>query len=205
MNRFKITLLALSTIIAAALPLAAQPPAGAPAAARSPAGRGGGRASPHEAINGRIDGFLVALVYGRPYSARGGQGEKRKIWGELVPFGKVWRTGSDEATLLVLEKPMTVGGATVPSGAYTLWTLPAADGSAKLIINKQVGQWGIDRAQNALRDEKLDLAIVDLTKETLETPVDQFTMAVVRNPAGGGVIRMSWENLAYSVPVAAVK
>lgn len=202
-RRLVLASFALCTAFAAALPLAAQAPADG-AAKKAPAGPRP-RTSPHDAIYARIDGILVALVYGRPYSARGGKGEARKIWGGLVPYGKVWRTGSDEATLLVVEKPITVGSATVPSGAYTLWTLPAEDGSAKLIINKQVGQWGINQQQVAQRDEKFDLAIVDLTKETLDAPVDQFTMAVMGTPGGGGMIKMSWENTAYSVKVAAAK
>ena len=60
----------------------------------------------------------------------------RQIWGGLVPNGKVWRTGSDEATLLITQKPIVINGTTVPAGAYTLFTMPNEDGSAKLIINK---------------------------------------------------------------------
>ena len=54
-------------------------------------------------------------------------------------------------------------------------------------------------------DTKHDVAQVDLTKEPLDTPVDQFTMAVSRNPSGGGVLKLSWENTAYSVPFTIAK
>jgi hypothetical protein len=153
------------------------------------------RVSPHETTGAVVDGNRVTLVYGRPYTKNPKTGEPRKIWGELVPFGKVWRTGADEATLLITQKPIVMGGTTIPAGAYTLFTLPAADGSAKLIVNKQIGQWGLQY------DEKQDLARIDLKKETLDKPVDQFTMAVTKD----GQLKMMWENTQYSVPFTAQK
>ena len=150
------------------------------------------RVSPHETTGAVVDGNRITVVYGRPYTKDPHSGEARKIWGGLVPFGQVWRTGSDEATLLITQKAITIGGTSVPAGAYSLWTLPAEDGSAKLIINKQIGQWGVGPGSY---DEKQDLARVDLKKEALEKPVDQFTMAVTR----AGELKMMWENVQYSV------
>ena len=160
------------------------------------------RVSPHETISAVIDGGRVTIVYGRPYTKDPKSGEARKIWGGLVPYGKVWRTGADEATLLVTQKPIMIGETTIPAGAYTLFTLPAEDGSAKLIINKQVGQWGVGPGAY---DEKQDLARVELKKETLEKPVDQFTMSVGKNPSGGGVLKLMWEDTQYSAAFAGVK
>jgi len=154
------------------------------------------RLSPHETISAVIDKNRVTITYGRPYTKDPKSGEMRKIWGSLVPYGAVWRTGADEATLLITQKPVTIGETTVPAGAYTLFTLPNEDGTAKLIINKQIGQWGV--GPNSY-DEKQDLARVDLKKGPLENPVDQFTMAIAKDPAGGGVLKMSWENTQYSV------
>ena len=160
------------------------------------------RISPHETTGSVIDGNRVTIVYGRPYTKDPKTGEPRKVWGnpKLVPYDKIWRTGADEATLLITQEPIVIGGTTVPAGAYTLWTLPKED-SAKLMINKQIGQWGINpRDPKTVYDEKLNVAEVDMKKETLDTPVDQFTMAVARNPSGGGIIKMSWENTQFSVP-----
>ena len=157
------------------------------------------RTSPHETISSNIDGSRTIIIYGRPYTKSPKSGEVRKIWGGLVPFGKVWRTGADEATLLLTQQPITMGDAVIPPGAYTLFTLPAEDGSAKLIVNKQIGQWGLQY------DEKQDLVRIDLKKDALETAVDQFTMALERNPSGGGILKMMWENLQYSVPFAVKK
>ena len=153
------------------------------------------RLSPHETVSTVIGGNRVTVVYGRPYTKNPRTGEVRKIWGELVPYGEVWRTGADEATLLITQKPIVFGATTVPAGAYTLWTLPTADGTAKLIVNKQIGQWGVGRGSY---DEAQDLARIDLKPAALTTPVDQFTMAVVKNPDGGGILEMSWENTQFS-------
>ncbi len=185
MNKIK-SVLVVAALICCALPLMAQQK----------------RVSPHETISAVIDGGRVTLVYGRPYTKDPKSGEVRKIWGGLVPYGKVWRTGADEATLLVTQKPIMIGETTVPAGAYTLFTLPAEDGSAKLIISKQVGQWGVGPGAY---DEKQDLARVDLKKEALEKPVDQFTMSVGKNPAGGGLIKLMWDDTQYSVAFTGAK
>lgn len=158
-----------------------------------------GGVSPHETTSAVVDGNRVTLVYGRPYTKDPKSGEPRKIWGGLVPYGKVWRTGSDEATLLITQKPISMEGTTIPAGAYTLYTLPNEDGTAKLIINKQIGQWGTQY------NESQDLARVDLKKEPLEPPVHEFTMSVGKNPAGGGIIKLMWEDTQYSVPFTVEK
>ena len=153
------------------------------------------RMSPHETVGAVIDGNRLTIVYGRPYTKSPRTGEVRKIWGGLVPYDEVWRTGADEATLLITQKPIVFGTTIIPAGAYTLWTLPAADGSAKLIVNKQIGQWGVGPGSY---DEAQDLARIDLKPEVLTAPVNQFTMAIAKNPDGGGVLKMSWENTQFS-------
>lgn len=154
------------------------------------------RVSPHETISHQFDGNLVQVVYGRPYAKDPKSGETRKIWGGLVPYGKVWRTGADEATLLVTKKPLTFGETTVPAGAYSLFTLPAEDGTAKLIISKQLGEWGA-----YAYDEKQDLARIDLKKDKTESTVSEFTIALDKgSSATAGVLKMSWENTEFSAP-----
>src|SRR5277367_3231954 len=141
MNKIK-SLFVIVAILAPMLPLMAQQK----------------RISPHETIGTVIDGNRVTIVYGRPYTKDPRTGEPRKIWGDLVPYGKIWRTGADEATLLITQKPIVMGETTIPAGAFTLWTLPNEDGSAKLIVNKQIGQWGVDpREPSNAYDEKQDL------------------------------------------------
>ena len=111
--------------------------------------------------------------------------------GELVPFNKVWRTGANEATSFVTEADLVMGGATIPKGSYTLYTIPATD-KWTLIINKQTGQWGTSY------DQSQDLARVDMKVENLTEPVEQFTISFTSSPEGG-VIKLEWENTRASV------
>ena len=157
------------------------------------------RVSPHETVAATIDGNEMKVVYGRPYSKDPKSGEKRKIWGTLVPFGKTWRMGADEATLLTTAKAIEVGGTTIPAGTYSLFLLPEENGGAKLIVNKQTGQWGTKY------DEKQDLARVDMKKSSASTPADQFTIAIDKNDAGGGVLKVTWEETQYSAPFTVQK
>ncbi|HEY3853565.1 MAG TPA: DUF2911 domain-containing protein [Verrucomicrobiae bacterium] len=185
MNRLK-SILLVAALAITALPMMAQEK----------------RVSPHETVSGVIDGNRVTVIYGRPYTKSHKTGEMRKIWGGLVPYGKIWRTGADEASMLITQKTIVLGGATIPAGAYTLWTLPQEDGTAKLIVNKQIGQWG---EGDDTCVEQQDQARVDLKKDAVDAPVDQFTIAVEKNPSGGGLLKLSWENTQFSVPFSVQK
>jgi hypothetical protein len=151
------------------------------------------RVSPHETVNATVGDAKITIVYGRPYSKDPKSGEKRKIWGALVPYDKVWRMGADEATLLTTDKEITIGGTAIAAGSYSLYLWPTEAG-AKLIVNKQTGQWGTKY------DEKQDLARIDLKKEAAAKPADQFTIAV-----DGGTLKLVWEETQYSVAIAGKK
>jgi hypothetical protein len=155
------------------------------------------RVSPQDTVNASVGDAKISIVYGRPYTKDPKSGEKRKIWGGLVPFGKVWRMGANEATTLTTDKEITIGGTAVPAGSYSLYLWPE-EGAAKLIVNKQTGQWGTKY------DEKQDLARIDLMKQPLDTPVEQFTISVDKN-GDDGLLKLLWENTAYSAPIKAKK
>lgn len=157
------------------------------------------RVSPHETISSVIDGNRVTITYGRPYTKSPRNGEIRKIWGGLVPYGKPWRMGADEATLLITQQPIEMGGKTIPAGAYTLYMLPEENGTSQLAISTRIGQWGIPV------DQSHDLARVDLKKDSLERDVDQYTMAIARDSSGGGILKMTWEKTEFSVPFTVKK
>src|SRR6266436_5548005 len=74
------------------------------------------RVSPHETVNASVGDTKITIVYGRPYTKDPKSGEKRKIWGGLVPYGKVWRMGADEATLLTTDKEISIGGTAIEAG-----------------------------------------------------------------------------------------
>jgi hypothetical protein len=115
-----------------------------------------------------------------------------------VPYGKVWRTGADEATTFTTDKDLEIGGTAIPAGTYSLFTLPEENG-AKLIINKQTGQWG------TRHDQSQDLARTDLKKDSLAQPAEQFTISVEQNEGSGGELKLMWENVSYSTPFSVKK
>ena len=162
-----------------------------------------GRVSPHETVSQVFDGRRdnrIVLTYGRPYSKDPKTGEIRKVWGTLVPYGKVWRMGSDEATTLTAQVDFSLGGTALSAGAYTLDLQPEADGSAKLIVGKRLGSWGIP--YNGAASE---VARIDLKKSAVADRVDQFTIKIDKDPAGGGVLTATWENTQYSAAIAIKK
>ena len=154
--------------------------------------------SPHETTSAVIDGSRVTITYGRPFTKDPKSGEPRKIWGGLVPWDKAWRMGSDEATVLITQKTLMIGDTEVPAGAYTLYAIPSESGG-KLAISKTLGAWGVPV------NEKNDLARVDMKKEALDKPNDQFTITVSKNPPDGGVIKLMWDNTQFSVPFTVKK
>lgn len=166
--------------VASALVAALAVPAGLVAAQEK-------RASPHETVKATIDGGTVSITYGRP-SMKG-----RKIFGGLVPYGQVWRTGADEATVLETNKALMFGPLHVNPGKISLFSLVTEKGWT-LVLNKQTGQWGTDYAQAQ------DLGRVPMRVETLKTPVEQFTISIEQGPSGkGGVLVMQWETTKASV------
>ena len=138
------------------------------------------RASPHEKASGKVDGAQITIEYGRP-SMKG-----RKIFAKdgLVPLGKVWRTGADEATTMTTDATLVFGSLTVPAGTYTLYTVPN-EREWLLVVNKQTGQWG------TVYQEAQDLGRVPMAVSKIE-PAEQFQIAIEDTPAGGE-IRMSWD------------
>lgn len=145
-----------------------------------------GQLSPRDTVRAEIGTAHLMVDYGRPRK-RG-----RVIFGRVVPWNQVWRTGANAATQLSTDVPLRVGGRTIPAGRYSLWSLPTKRG-ATLIINRQTGQWGTEY------DAGQDLARFDLTRESLPEPVERFTFAI--EPAdGGGVLRMSWDATSYLMP-----
>jgi hypothetical protein len=168
----------------------------AAALAAMPAAAQQARKSPHETISRVLGDNRVTLTYGRPYTKDPGTGAPRVIWGSLVPWDAPYRLGADEATTLITQEPILVGGALVPAGAYTLYMVPSETGPSKLAISTAVGKWGVPV------DVAHDLARVDLKKEALGKTADQLTLAIEKDGSGGGVLRIMWEATQFSVALA---
>jgi len=147
-------------------------------AARDAAGRGIGELSGRGGGTTRVLGATITLDHGVPMQ-RG-----REIWGALVKYGQLWRTGANLATHFSTDLPLRFGTLDVPAGRYTLYSIPEADGGV-LIINTQTGQNG--QQYDAARD----LGRVKLAPRPLAAPVEAFTI-VVREEGGRGVLALQW-------------
>jgi hypothetical protein len=134
------------------------------------------------------DGKTVKIDYSSP-RAKG-----RKIFGGIVPFGEIWRTGANESTTFVADANVMVGGKAVPAGDYTIFTVPKAD-AWSLVISKKTGEWGTDYP-----GETEDLVRVPMSVSKTAAPVENFLIAF--DQAGGKcTLRMEWENTRASVDV----
>ena len=149
------------------------------------------RPSPPGTAECAVNGKKVTISYSRP-SLRGRKMET------LTPYGKVWRTGANEATTLTTQGDLDIGGAKVPAGAYTLYSLPS-EGNWKLIINKQTGQWG------TIYHQDQDLARVDMKKTEIVVPVEQFTIALDQDSNDSCDLELEWEHTRQTVVAKAAK
>jgi hypothetical protein len=152
---------------------------------------GGGKPSPAASASCDLGGGKTIKT---DYSSPRMKG--RKIFGDLVPYGKVWRTGANEATTFVTSSDVVVGGKTVPAGSYTLFTVPGAD-KWTLIVNKKTGEWGIP-----YKYESDELARIDMKVSKMPSPVENFTINYEKS-GNGCTLQIEWETTRVSVDISA--
>lgn len=145
-----------------------------------------GQLSPPDTARANIGNARIEIAYSRP--ARRG----RTIWGDVVPWGQVWRTGANAATMLTTSSTLVFGNTVIPAGQYTLFTMPLEAGS-KLIFNSQTGQWG------TVYDRARDYTSIDLVMRKLDSSVEQFTISVEQQGTGG-MLRFRWADREYFAP-----
>ena len=155
-------------------------------AARDREGRSFGALSGRGEVNTTVHGATIQVDYGTP-SKRG-----RELFGALVPYGEVWRTGANRATHFTTDRNLVVRDLEVPAGEYTLYSIPAEEGGL-LLINTQTGQGG------TTYNEDQDLGRVELTRTTLDESVEVFTI-LVEETEEGGVLKLQWGMTELSVP-----
>lgn len=141
-----------------------------------------GRKSPHETV----EGTNVKVTYGRPYK------KGREVFGGLEKYGKVWRTGADEATEITFAKDVNFGGKPVKAGTYTLFTVPDQS-EWTVILNGQLGQWG---AYDYEKYKDKDVVQVKAPAKKLDKVVEQLTIRF----AGNNMI-IEWDTTQISVPI----
>jgi hypothetical protein len=138
--------------------------------------------SPHDTVSTKN----VTVTYGRP-SMKG-----REIFGKLVPFGKVYRLGADEATTITFAKDGTFGGKPVKAGTYALFAIPN-EKNWTIIINGNPKQWG---AFDYDKNKDKDVLQTEVTTKTLGSPVEQLTIGLSNQD-----LSISWEKTRVDVPL----
>ncbi|HXU74340.1 MAG TPA: DUF2911 domain-containing protein [Polyangia bacterium] len=148
------------------------------------------RASPHAEVSGSIAGKKITITYGRPYK------KGRDIWGGLVPWDKVWRTGADEATTLTTDGDIHIGTLKVPKGSYALFTIPSQKKAWELIVNKNPKQWGAFKY-----DPKEDLGKTEMKTGSGAEPVEQLTITIDPNGPKAALLKIAWDDVQARVPI----
>lgn len=143
--------------------------------------------SPADTARFDQNGLSVQVDYCQPYK------KDRVIFGQLVPYGKVWRTGANEATLFDIKEDVKVADKPLKAGKYTLWTIPNAD-NWTIIFNGQTGQWG------TMYDESKDVMRVDVPAVKTAETVEQFKIDFIAADGGSDML-LRWENTEVKVPI----
>lgn len=146
-------------------------------------------ASPSSTVKQRVGFTDIEVVYARP----GVKG--RKIFGDFLPYGEVWRTGANSSTKITFSTDVTFGGQKVPAGSYALFTIPDAK-EWTVILNKVTGEWGAYTYK-----QENDLVRVKAKVEKLTSPVETFTIDIndIRNESA--TLNLEWENTRVTVPL----
>jgi hypothetical protein len=147
------------------------------------------QASPAASFKQRVGLTDVEIEYSRP----GVKG--RKIFGGLVPYGEVWRTGANSATKITFSTDVKLEGSAVPAGSYALFTIPG-ESEWTVILNKVTGQWGA-----YAYDQKNDLVRVKAKAAALPESVETMTLSVDDVRGGTAKLAMTWEKTRVSVGI----
>lgn len=134
------------------------------------------------------EGPLAKVVYSRP------QKNDRDIFGALIPYGKVWRTGANEATTITFYEDVMFGGEMIEAGTYALFTVPGQD-EWKIMLNSNPNQWGAYRM-----DAKKTVLETSAEPTMTETVIEPFTITF-RKVDGGAHLVMAWDQTMVEVPI----
>ena len=148
--------------------------------------------SPEDTVTYTSGDLTLSVFYNRPYK------KGRDIFGALVPYGEVWRTGANEATIFSTKTDLSIGGHTLPAGKYTLWTVPGPEQWTVIFNEKEYG-WGVSFGGKASRDPAADVLEVKAPVQRLQEPVEQFTISFAQGEAPA--LQLMWDLTRVSVPV----
>jgi len=149
------------------------------------------KASPEKIATYVADSYDLKVAYCSP-SKKG-----REIFGGLVPFGEIWRTGANEATTFTTATDLTIAGKTLEAGTYTLWTKPEA-ASWTIYFNSGEYPWGVSWGGKASRDPALDVLAVEVPVMALDNAEEMFAIYLYPNPLR---MRLAWDKTAVDLPM----
>jgi hypothetical protein len=152
--------------------------------------------SPEDGVTFTRGDLNIYVFYNRPYK------KGREIFAEngLVPFGKVWRTGANEATYIEFNKPLYVKGQKLNAGKYSLWTIPGPE-TWKVIFNSDYPSWGINYNGIVNHNPEADKAVVEVPVAIQDNVVEQFTISV--EEAGDEIeLTFWWDRTLVAVPLS---
>ena len=151
------------------------------------------RLSPKDTVEFKLNDLELEVFYNRPSK------RDRTIFGGLVAFNKVWRTGANEATTFETNQPLKIGNDYLTAGKYTLWTIPRAK-SWQVIFNSKQYPWGVNDAMEPMRDPEYDAVIVEVPVQKIPNTVEQFTIAF-DNSTDNLSLTMAWDDVKIAVPL----
>lgn len=153
--------------------------------------------SPEDIVQYQEDSLELEVFYNRPFK------KDRIIFGELVPYGEVWRTGANEATTFTTNQDLLVDGSLLKKGKYTLWTIPGEE-SWKVIFNSKMYPWGIDQDKKPSREPEFDALVIEVPTSNLERTMEQFSIYFER--ANDLIfMNLSWDNTKVTFPLQTTK
>lgn len=150
--------------------------------------------SPEDTVTYVQGNLELEVFYNRPYK------KDRVIFGGLVPYGEVWRTGANEATTFSTNSDILIDGSLLPAGKYTLWTIPGPD-SWKVIFNSEMYPWGITTKGEPYRDPAFDVLTLELPVNTSYNSTEQFS--IFFEEANNFILMMlAWDRTVISIPIS---
>ncbi len=149
--------------------------------------------SPEDTVEYSSGDLQLEVFYNRPYK------KDRQIFGGLVPYDQVWRTGANEATTFFTSKDILVDGSPLAAGKYSLWTIPMEE-SWKVIFNSEMYPWGITKDEVPSRQAEYDVLVVEVPRRFLKNPVEQFTI-FFEEKQGMILLSFMWDRTLVRVPI----
>lgn len=155
--------------------------------------------SPETVAGYQADDLKISVFYNRPSK------KERLIFGEkkdnaLVPWGKVWRTGANEASTFETNQDLTIVGKKLPAGKYSFWTMPGEQ-SWTVMFNSEIPSWGVDFNAEANRNPKTDVVSVEVPVVLQDKEFEQFTISVEKVGEELELILL-WDKTLVAIPIS---